>query len=257
MNHLHPRIFSNFIGLRALHLTNSFADYSSPELSQDLHAIFVNSNLTQLVKLHLEQNEISHFKDPNVFCDLPQLEDLYLGDNSLRELNFNLTCLHHLRFLDLERNNFESIKQQDIDAMEKLEHLFGRSQNLIVDFNLNPFACDCTIFPVARWLEATNITVRNKDKLMCQRSIDIKERLLSMNFKKCIIRSQRHNTNTNHQVFLVFILVFFIFILLGICGGVIYINKDRLIHFMHPVMSSRKVHYTTIRDDECAQEVYV
>lgn len=257
MNHLHPRIFSNFIGLRALHLTNSFADYSSPELSQDLHAIFVNSNLTRLVKLHLEQNEISHFKDPNVFCDLPQLEDLHLGDNSLKELNFNLTCLHHLRFLDLERNNFESIKQKDLDAMEKLERSPGRNQNLIVDINLNPFACDCTIFPFVRWLKATNISVRNKNRLMCQRNIDKAELLLSLNFRDCIVKSQRHNTNTKHQVFLVFTLVFFIFILLGICGGVTYINKDRLMHFLYPVMSSRKVHYTTIRDDEFVQEVYV
>lgn len=82
---LHPRIFSNFLNLQSLHLTNAFSDYSSPELSQDLHEIFSNSNLTKLIKLHLEQNEITSFKDPNVFCSLPQLEDLHLGDNALKD----------------------------------------------------------------------------------------------------------------------------------------------------------------------------
>lgn len=84
-SYLHPRIFSNFLNLKSLHLTNAFSDYSSPELSQDLHQIFSNSNLTKLIKLHLEQNEISSFKDPNLFCSLPQLEDLHLGDNALKD----------------------------------------------------------------------------------------------------------------------------------------------------------------------------
>lgn len=79
----HPRIFSNFLNLKSLHLTNAFSDYSS--FSKDLHEIFSNSNLTKLIKLHLEQNEIKSFKDPNVFCSLPQLEDLHLGNNELED----------------------------------------------------------------------------------------------------------------------------------------------------------------------------
>ena len=45
--------------------------------------IFVGSNLTKLKKLHLEQNEIWSFRNPNIFCNLPSLMDLQLGDNNL------------------------------------------------------------------------------------------------------------------------------------------------------------------------------
>lgn len=74
------RVFSNFDNLEELHLTDAFANNSPEDLASDLHDIFVNSDLTQLRKLHLEQNEISQFQDPRVFCDLPSLEELYLGE---------------------------------------------------------------------------------------------------------------------------------------------------------------------------------
>jgi hypothetical protein len=73
------RVFSNFESLVELHLTNAFADNSSEELAADLHDIFINSDLTKLRKLHLEQNEISHFKDPRLFCELNDLMDLHLS----------------------------------------------------------------------------------------------------------------------------------------------------------------------------------
>lgn len=256
-NHLHPRIFSNFINLRALHLTNAFQDYSSPELSQDLHAIFTNSNLTHLNKLHLEQNEISRFKDKNVFCELPQLQDLHMGDNNLKELNFNVMCLHHLRFLDLERNRFEALKARDMEALEMLENAAGRTETLIVDFGLNPFACDCTVLPFVKWLQSTNVTVRRKEQLMCYRNDEYHEPIMSYKFQKCSVKSQHHNTTTGHQIFLIFFLAVMIFMLVGLIGALLYVSKDRIKYFVSPVVSSRKVHYTTIRDDEIAQEVHV
>ena len=49
-NYYHPRVFSNFINLMELHMTNAFADNTSAELSENLHDIFVSSNLTKLVR---------------------------------------------------------------------------------------------------------------------------------------------------------------------------------------------------------------
>ena len=53
------RVFSNFENLMELHLTDAFADNSPEDLASDLHDIFFNSDLNQLRKLHLEQNEIT------------------------------------------------------------------------------------------------------------------------------------------------------------------------------------------------------
>lgn len=257
LNHLHPRIFSNFINLRALHLTDAFADFTSSALSKDLHAIFVNSNLTKLNKLHLEQNEIVRFKDRNVFCDLPQLMDLHMGDNNLKEINFNIKCLRHLRFLDLERNRFETLNERDMDALTMLSNLPGRSDELVVDFSRNPFQCDCSIFDFVNWLRATNVTVRNRNGLMCYRTDDYTEPMLSLAFRKCSVRSLKHTTTTGHQVTLIFLLIVLLFIMVGLIGALIYVSKDRIKYFVSPVVSSRKVQYTTIRDDEIAQEVHL
>ncbi|KAG8320119.1 hypothetical protein J6590_076321 [Homalodisca vitripennis] len=78
-SHHHPRVFSNFVNLLELHLTDAFADNTPDDLASDLHDIFVNSELQELRKLHLEQNKISKFKDTKMFCDLPSLQDLHLG----------------------------------------------------------------------------------------------------------------------------------------------------------------------------------
>lgn len=256
LNHLHPRIFSNFINLRALHLTDAFADFTSSALSKDLHAIFVNSNLTKLNKLHLEQNEIVRFKDRNVFCDLPELMDLHMGDNNLKEINFNIKCLPHLRFLDLERNRFETLNQRDMDALTALSNLPGRGE-LVVDFSQNPLQCDCSIFDFVKWLRETNVTVHNRNGLMCYRTADYTEPVLTLAFRKCSVRSLEHTTTTGHQVTLIFLLVVLLFVMVGLIGALIYVSKDRIKYFVSPVVSSRKVQYTTIRDDEIAQEVHL
>lgn len=117
----HPRIFSNFINLESLHLTNAFSEMvDSREYLVALEQIFLSSNLTRLTKLHLEQNEIWSIKNPNMFCCLPSLMDLQLGDNNISEVNFNFDCIQNLRFLDLRNNKIHSISNRTLDKFEKL-----------------------------------------------------------------------------------------------------------------------------------------
>lgn len=174
-------------------------------------------------------------------------------------MNFNVSCIKNLRFLDLERNRFESVKQHDVNSLKKLEqeHAGRSGGKLIVDFSMNPFTCDCTLYPFVNWLGSTNIEVRGKERLICYKNNDHVERILSLNLKKCIVKSQHHNSTSNHQLFLVFFSVLVLSLFIGITGGLTYINQDRIRDFVSPVVSLRKVHYTTIRDDEMAEEVYV
>ncbi|XP_055636825.1 SLIT and NTRK-like protein 4 [Toxorhynchites rutilus septentrionalis] len=254
-NHHHPRVFSNFINLMELHLTNAFSDNTSAELSADLHDIFVSSNLTKLVKLHLEQNEISKFNDKRVFCDLPSLLDLHLGDNLLKEINFNITCLQKLRFLDLERNKFEALRPHDMNMMDTLQAQQGRSINFLVDFTFNPFNCDCSINPLYEWMHKTNVTVRNRDYLKCYRNKKHEEVILSLNMKKC---QKARVAKQDHTVTLVFVLICLSCILVLLVGSLIYVSKDKLKTMITPVVDhvSKKVQYTSIKNEE-APEQYV
>lgn len=256
-NHHHPRVFSNFLNLEALHLTDAFDDNTSPHLSEDLHDIFVNSNLTKLQKLHLEQNEITHFKDRKVFCDLPHLRDLHLGDNDLRDINFDVKCLKNLRFLDLERNKFEYVKAKDLILLDELENRHDRSTNLIVDFNLNPFVCDCRISVLHDWIMQTTVTVRNKENLMCFRNHTKPEPIMEIQYGKCA-SSKLRASMTGHTMTLIFLLVVLSMILIALVAALIYVSRDRIKYMITPVFDtvSKKVHYTTIKDEDCP-EVHV
>lgn len=257
MNHHHPRVFSNFINLMELHLTNAFSDNTSSQLSEDLHDIFFNSNLTKLTKLHLEQNEIRGFKDKRVFCDLQSLRDLHLGDNQLEELNFNVLCLNHLRFLDLERNKFTEMKLKDLNTLDILSNSFNRDTDLIIDLTYNQLACDCTVNNIQDWLKKTKVKIRNLDNLFCFKQGRRYQPLLSVKYNKCQVQSK--HSESDHTAILVFLFVVFLTIALTLVATAIYINRNRIKKIVNPVMTnvSRKVHYTTIKDDTEAQEQYV
>lgn len=288
VNHHHPRVFSNFLNLQSLHLTDAFADNSSPQLSEDLHDIFVNSQLTKLQKLHLEQNEITHFKDRNVFCDLPSLRDLHLGDNLLKDINFEVRCLKNLRFLDLERNKFEYVKTHDMMLLNELETRSDRTTNLIVDFNLNPFLCDCKISSFHTWILSTNVTVRNKNTLMCYQNDVEPLPIMELNMDGCAAAvaaaAMMFNTATDshygstgmeqsigegstatgrphmnqHTVTLIFLLIVLSMILLGLVVALVYVSRERIKYMITPVFDNvaKKVQYTSIKDEDCP-EVYV
>lgn len=116
------------------------------------------------MKLHLEQNEISEFRNANVFCDLPNLFDLHLGDNALSALHFNLSCLRNLRFLDLRRNKFTRVLERDLHTME---NLVKHNRSILVDFSDNPFECSCKLNPFIKWMKKTKVFIRNKNSLRC------------------------------------------------------------------------------------------
>lgn len=261
-NHHHPRVFSNFFNLQSLHLTNAFADNTSAALSDDLHDIFKNSNLTKLNKLHLEQNEIKRFADHNVFCDLPSLRDLHLGDNYLSELNFNVLCLKRLRFLDLERNRFEQMRQKDLLLLDRLEMQPGRDTNLTVDFSSNPLVCDCKLGPFIEWAATTNVTVRHFDDIKCRtggarKSSNVDHYVSEYKTSGCQLYTAR--PSHGHVVALALFLGAFTALLLVLIVAVIYMSRDRIKNACNPILTtvSKKVHYTTIKDDDQCAEVQV
>lgn len=258
VNHHHPRVFSNFINLMELHLTNAFADNTSMALSEDLHDVFMNSNLTKLMKLHLEQNEIKKFKDKRVFCDLPSLKDLHLGDNLLEELNFNVVCLKNLRFLDLERNKFTQMKLKDLNMLDVVAKSPERSTELIIDLTYNQLSCDCTVNNLQDWLKKTNVKIRNLDNLFCYNNSRPIRPILAAKSPKCRIQSRKSTTTKGHTITLVFLFVAFCTVLLSLVTILVYINRNRIKKIVNPVMTnvSRKVQYTTIKDDD-APEQYV
>lgn len=250
-NHHHPRIFSNFENLRELHLTNAFAD-KSENLAADLHDIFVNSNLTKLIKLHLEQNEITEFKDERVFCDLPQLMDLHLGDNYLTGIDFEISCLRHLRYIDLEDNKIVMLTPKELKMLDELP---ARNQSLKIVLHNNRFSCECSINDLFVWLQTTKVTVIEKDMIRCYRDqpmgITKKEMNCARGAIKSTVASAQHQAT---EIVLGLLLV----LLIVLCIAIIYTNRKAIRYTFNPLLDnvSRKVHYTSIGHYE-DQEVEV
>lgn len=244
-NFHHPRVFSNFINLQQLHLTNAFADNSAAELADDLHDIFVNSNLTKLYKLHLEQNEIMNWKDDRVFCDLPNLHDLYLGDNKIPSLNFDVVCLKKLRYLDLEYNNITKITQRDLNIFDKLANDPSRDEPLTVELGNNPLKCDTAARNLYLWSLETKVKIRNEDKLECTNLQN--GRRYIMNLKTLTDSKQARISKA-----LTVLLVVLVCILTTLVAAYVYLKHEAVRTKFSPVLEAitRKVQYTTIESQE-------
>ncbi|XP_067000580.2 trophoblast glycoprotein isoform X2 [Anabrus simplex] len=252
LNHHHPRIFSNFVNLKALHLTDAFEENTPEGLAEDLHDIFVKSNLTQLVKLHLEQNEIKGFKDPQIFCDLPNLMDLHLGDNELKRIDFNIECLPHLRFLDLERNSISSLGAAELQILDSYP---AQNKSLEIDLDKNPFSCDCNIRDLYDWLQRTSVKVRNKNGLRCRSGMPETnggETILGLQSIQCqphLIAAAMESSQYHSIPILIGFLVTLLFVLLGL---LVYMNRVQIKQQLTPLLDtvSRKVQYTSIGKQE-------
>lgn len=243
-NFHHPRVFSNFYNLTELHLTNAFADNTGAALANDLHDIFVNSNLTKLYKIHLEQNEIRFFKDENVFCDLPNLHDIYLGDNNIPRLNFNVQCLRKLRYLDLERNNITRFSLQDLQLFDRLAQPY-RDENLLLDLDGNPFRCDQGIKTLYNWMQTTHVQIRHRDSLDCHQSKYGQKVILNLNG----LAEAKHAKMSQGLIVLLVVLVI---ILISLSIAYVYLKKEQVKNKLAPIFeaATRKVQYTTIESQD-------
>lgn len=160
------RIFQGLTQLTSLYLTDAFMDSDDSQWHMDnLGIIFNVSNLDNLQRLHLEQNEIRHMTDENIFCRLPQLERLYLGSNRLNSIEFNIDCLENLVYIDLQRNSIYRLDEDTTDRFD-IAAKDGR-KHFSLNFYGNPFVCDCRLRRFIRWLNTTSVDLAHRLEYRC------------------------------------------------------------------------------------------
>ena len=102
--------------------------------------------------------------DPKMFCDLPGLEQLYLGDNQLKSIDFEFDCIKKLKYLDLQYNK---IKRLDEHTMKRIDKVFVQTEDGRTDKKINliqnPWVCDCYLKPFIDWVLSTNSTLQHKE----------------------------------------------------------------------------------------------
>jgi len=257
----HPRVFSNFVNLEELHLTNAFTEQiDSKWYLSDLKDIILESELTKLKKLHLEQNEIWEIKDPDMFCQLPELLDLHLSDNQLTDINFSLECLKKLRYLDLEFNRIRNLPQV---TLEKLDAAFGHKEvgsdgrlryTRQIDLHGNPYACDCHMQNFAQWLNQTEINLMNKDAMRCYDGVpatNAGKRIKNVDKLECPVKVMEGTTGSHHAVTST-LLTILIILTATLLAVVLWINRITVKDKMQPLLKNLQNHmqYTTIEKQE-------
>jgi len=255
----HPRVFSNFVSLEHLHLTNAFTEtVNSKWYLADLKSIFHESSLKKLTRLHLEQNEIWNVEDSDVdiFCELPQLTDLYLGDNQLTSIDFALECLDKLTYLDVEYNK---IKRLDNATMAKIEKIFAKGDSKhVLNLKGNPFSCDCDLRPMYEWLTSTSVQFFQKEELRCFDGFpesNAGKRIINLSQLRCppespqekIVTRTREENRALSAVTVVSLLV-----ATAAVSALVYSQRQRVKQTMQPLIVGfrRSMQYRTIGDRE-------
>ena len=242
----HRRLFSNFYSLKYLHLTNAFTEAEdSAKYFLSLERIFTGSSLDELKILHLEQNEIHSFSNGGVFCHLPAVEEIYLGDNLIRSLSFNVSCLTKLRVLDLRRNLIEFLDEGSRKLLDEIP-----SKNFQVDLGMNPFLCDCHIKDTLTWMNETKVLLLERKDYSCRDGIpksNINKTLDEIRELQCFsASSQSVNAGTS------ILSVLFVLICLFFVVALIFTYRNSIRRTLLPYVEhlSRKIQYTTLREPE-------
>lgn len=265
-------MFYNFESLENLHLTNAFTEaVNSSYYLLSLEDIFFESDLRLLVKLHLEQNEIYTIgKNTSIFCQLPALEQLYLGDNRLFDLDFRIDCMQDLNYIDLQHN---SINQLSVEAMNRINQ-FSKNSRLTVELQQNPFKCDCYSKKFINWLKLTNVTLRDADEYRCADGIPrntIGKSLLTIDetVLKCPLEVDQggrpprgglvHQHVLGYSTSTIGTLSFLLAFVSAILLAVLYYHKAKLKKSAYPYWEhlTRKVGYSGLANEEVAKVVAV
>jgi hypothetical protein len=244
----HTRTFSNFENLEELHLTNAFTEQiDSKWYLNDLKDIFQGSQLSKLKKLHLEQNEIWEIQDDDIdlFCDLPALMDLHLGDNQLTDINFSLACMKNLRYLDLEFNKITNLRKVTLD---KIETAFtSKTSNRQINLQGNPFKCDCYMRPFFDWLKITKVNLRSKEDYRCwtgEPEANAGKRITNVQSLPCPVTEVSEDHNTSRHATTNSLLTVLIVLTLVLLAVVLWVNRAAVKQKMKPVVENINRHVT-------------
>lgn len=235
-----------------LHLTDAFDDNGVLNITTDLYEVFLNSNLSRLAKLHLEQNEMSIITEPEVFCSLTNLLDLHLSNNQLTGVDFNIECMPLLRFIDLEGNQIRGLSKEQLQKLDSVPS----NRSLAIDLSRNPFSCGCNIEILYGWLRSTKVKVRNSDSIQC--TLESPKNPLDpyaayRNDCPVYINPQADSYHGGHKLMMLFVFC----TVFAFLAAVLYVSRFGLKRFRPEFnTSSRKIHYTTIGKCE-DQEIHV
>ncbi|XP_062578839.1 toll-like receptor 4 [Saccostrea cucullata] len=146
------KYFFKYLGsLTKLYLNDNLLGFSlSPDTEGEIFA-----GLKNLIRLELRANRITHL--PNqVFKGLRNIKDLVLADNTLSSINFKISTLKNLKFLDLSGNQIQFLSDTNMKDIDRQTDKVRFTLNLL----RNPISCNCKTLSFLQWMVNSQETQR-------------------------------------------------------------------------------------------------
>ena len=106
------------------------------------------SKLINLLELDLSFNDVTYLPE-QVFAQQSKLKSLKLNTNFLQLIEFQISHMHDLQYLDLSQN---LISQMGSTLLNDIDGLKSKSPNFTINLKGNPIQCSCDTFQFLQWL---------------------------------------------------------------------------------------------------------
>ncbi|CAC5392386.1 unnamed protein product [Mytilus coruscus] len=238
-SHLSTFFFSpDFNILEELSLRNNLLGLILPS---DIHGNTFQ-HLLNVVKLDLSQNRIS--KLPKlIFKSQRKMKILDLSDNSIETIDFQVSHLKNLSYLNL-KNNF--ITFIDSHTIVEINFIVDKRKKLAINLSENKLICTCNSQKFIDWMGSTSVHIVNKTHYFCQLSTG--ERVPMKNIPELFTTLEKDCTSyvvlTSGLV--VAVSLFLIVLIMGIC----YRFRWKLRYFYYMVKIRSRTKIPQIDEDE-------
>ena len=118
----------------------------------------------QLQKIDLSMNKIPTLP-PKFFKHQNSLEELYMNNNMLEDVVFEIIHMKNLSYFDLSNNRLPFLND---DVRKQLETVHISNKNFRVDISGNHLQCTCDTLDFLQWISTTDIVFNNLNKTNCQ-----------------------------------------------------------------------------------------
>ncbi|CAC5391063.1 TLR13 [Mytilus coruscus] len=229
----------DFTNLRCLLLQNNLLGLVLPT---DVDGeIF--QNLYNVEYINLSKNKIANI--PNLlFKEQQNLERLDLSENMIDDINFKISHMRKLIFLNVRNNRISTLSQY---AMNELDSIAKDNKNLTIDLSGNNLVCNCDSLSFVKWIVNTPTNFHRLEKYECKTSKNSIS--LFRNPREVYETIQKECMSYEGLIIGVTTgILMFIFIL---CGGIVYRYrwKLRYLYYMVKVKWHDPEHKSNNKDE--------
>ena len=163
---VNPHILDIFDNLTVLKLSQNELG-QMPYFDETFSVLFKNNlNVTEI---RLNENRLGNLPS-TTFLSNTKLEGLYLSDNNIRQVTFDIAKLKQLRIIDLRNNTIEYLDETSIKAIERLsdDQVQFKKENFAIDLRDNPFICSCEALHFLQWFVTSPLFEDKRHEYHCR-----------------------------------------------------------------------------------------